>query len=198
MRDYRNAARWIRSASPRLDGTRWARRALDVALVAAIVVLGAIGLVSPSSFGDIGAAPVRVGWPWFALLGAVVACAVGIGVRWRRLGGLVLNARRAVGHEEVVAGASDSLAVAGPIFQTRFALAWVWGPVLLLVVALTFAFATAYFAIDALLARFQVRWESATLAIGNVLVAFALFRLGAFRGSRLAISHRVHREAGSR
>ena len=197
MSHYSNATRWIRSATPRLDATKWAARALDTGLVAGVLVLGTIGLISPSSFGDPGAAPVRMGWPWFVLLGAVTACVVVIASRSRRVSILIRNATRAVGYEDVLAGATDSLAATRPAFQTRFALAWVWGPALLLVVGATFAFAAAYFAVDALLARFQVGWESAALAVANALVAYVVFRVGAFRGARLLVSHRAHRDATS-
>ena len=198
MGHYSNAVRWVRSAAPRLEGRKWAARALDASLIGGILVLGTIGLISPSSFGDRGAVPVQMGWPWFALLAGLLICIAAFAPRWRRLRDLVRIASRAVGHEDVIAGAADSLAAARPSFQTRFALGWVWGPTALLVVGMTFAFATAYFAVDALLARFQVGWESAALAIANTVVAYALFRLAAFRASRLPISHRAHRDAASR
>lgn len=60
--------------------------------------------------------------------------------------------------------------------QSRFAVAWVWGPMVVAVIAVLFAFSSAYFLIDAILQRFVVGWETPILAAVSALVSIILWR----------------------
>ncbi len=195
-RAYSNAVAWIRSIRPtRSSSNRWALRAVDTTTIAGFILLGVIGLLAPSRFGNPGAAPFRSGWPWLLLLALVGLCVGVLVLRWRHLRMLVNDVRRGIGTEEAVEGAAASLASAPGVLRTRFALAWVWGPLLLLVMGTTLAFAAAYFAVDAILARFQIGWEQPVLGMINAALSLLVFRLAAFRGSRLIVAYRAHRVA---
>ena len=195
-RSYANAVGWIRSTNEAGPGpARWALRALDIVTVAGMVLLGTIGLLSPASFGNPGATPFRSGWPWMLLLAVVVLSASAVILRWRELSRSLKDIQRGVGTEEALEGASASLAAAPSALQTRFAFGWVWGPSALVFLAATFALAASYFAVDAILARFQIGWQQPTLGVANAVISFVLFRLAAPRARSIIVSYRSYRKA---
>lgn len=193
---YSDAVSWLTSAEPgRARRSRLALRLLDATILAGILVLGAIGLVSPASFGSPGAAPFKSGWPWLLLLVLVGICAAVVAIRWKSLTRMLRDLRRrSDATDEVVEGAVAALDAAPSTLQTRFALGWVFLPGLLFVLGATFAFSTAYFAVDAVLARFQIGWQQPVLGVADAVIAFLLFRSGARRLGLWPLAYRIYRD----
>jgi hypothetical protein len=195
MSSYSDAVAWLKAAPVRSSGrARWALRALDASVFAGLVILGLIGLLSPSSYGNPGSAPLRTGWPWLVLLGLVATCLLVLGLRARRFRALWRDLKHGdPATDEAVDACSATLEAGPPSAQTRFVFAWVWGPVVVMAIATAFAFATAYFAVDAILARFEVGWQQPLLGIIDAVIAFVLFLLCAPRGARVAIAYRAYK-----
>jgi hypothetical protein len=60
-------------------------------------------------------------------------------------------------------------------------------------IAGAFAFSTAYFAVDAILARFEVGWQQPLLGVVDAAIAFVLFLACAPRGGRVPLAYRAYR-----
>jgi hypothetical protein len=201
-RSYVALKRATRAARPgRINRRHFARGAFAGSFVAGVAVLGTIGLLAPSNFGQPGAATLRSGWPSVALAALVAAC-VGYGViRRRHLAWLLARLRepllRPLEEHRSFAEAVDALAACPAPLRLRWAIGWVWGPIGYVVAAGTLAFSSAYFFVDALLARGRVGWGQPLYALifaaGSVLVfAAAASRLATWR---FALS--VHKEVTS-
>src|SRR5918992_2799291 len=72
-RSYRDAVRWIRAERPAVGRAAFARRATRSSLVTGMALMGAIGLLSPSSFGVVTGRTSLADWP-----PALVAVVVGL------------------------------------------------------------------------------------------------------------------------
>lgn len=129
------------------------------------------------------------------LLGAVVVCATVVVLRRRELARSLQDIRRGIGTEEALEGASASLAAAPSVLQTRFVFGWVWGPVALVMLATIFALAATYFAVDAILARFQIGWQQPILGVANAVISFLIFRIAAPRARSIIVSYRSYQNA---
>lgn len=161
-------------------------------------MLGTIGLVSPARFGSPGAAPFKSGWPWLLLLAIVGTCAAVVVIRWKSVTTMFRELRRKTdATDEALEGAVGALEAAPAPLRTRFAITWVFVPGLLFVIGATFAFSTAYFAVDAVLARFQVGWQQPVLGVADTVIAFLLFRLGARRLALWPLAYRIYREVNT-
>ncbi|MGH2808920.1 MAG: hypothetical protein ACRDKT_16775 [Actinomycetota bacterium] len=194
MTTYSDAVGWLKAAPLRARGRgSWAGRALDLSVFAGLVLLGLIGLLSPSSYGNPGSAPLRTGWPWFLLLGVVGACVLILALRARRLRAFWRELKYGDPAADEAVDAAAATLERSPSAQTRFVMSWVWGPITVMAIAVAFAFSTAYFAVDAILARFQIGWQQPLLGIIDAVIAYFLFLACAPRGARVPIAYRIYR-----
>lgn len=196
---YTDAVRWLRAARPRrVARGRFAGRALGASLAAGVVVLGALGLVSPSLYRA-GAGGRLRDLQVAVLVAAVVVAALVLAVNGRRLVWLARRVqeplRRPLDHERAFEGVASNLAAAPQRLRTRFAVKWVWTPALLAVAGVTFAFSTAYFVVDAILARGLVGWGQLAFAAGNALLSLTSFAAGALRFATWRVATSAHRDA---
>ena len=201
-RAYVTATRWVRSArAPRIERLGFARRAFGSALVAGLFVMASIAMVAPANFGAPGSEPLRSGWPALVLI-AILASSACVGLVKRAGIRSVIDRtiepwRRPSSEHEAFEGAADALAACPALLRNRFALLWVWGPMAVVVAATTFAFSTAYFLVDAVLARLQVGWQQPAYAVGSAALSMGLFRLVATKLSTWRLSASVLKEVTS-
>ena len=199
-RSYADAAAWMRSRLPaRSARGSAAAAALGGCLVYSVLLLALIGLVSPARFGSQGSRAFGTGWTVPALAGIAAACAVWA---WRRRAShawLVRKVREPFRHpleaDPAFAGAAHALGAAPAPLKTRFAAGWIWLPAGAALLGLAGSLSVAYFAIDAVLARFEVGWQQPVLAGANLLLAWAVLRAAAGRLTVWPLAVSVHREA---
>lgn len=196
---HADAVRWLRAARPRrVARARFARRAFGASVAAGIVVLGALGLASPSLYRA-GAGGRLRDLQVAALAVAVVVAALALAANGRRLARLARRVqeplRRPLEHERAFEGVASNLAAAPQRMRTRFALKYVWTPALLAAAGVTFAFSTAYFVVDAILARGLVGWGQLAFAVGNAALSLAAFGAGAVRFATWRVAASAHRDA---
>jgi hypothetical protein len=201
-RAYSEAVSWVRLARPRhFAKGRWAWRCFLGSFFAGMIVLGLIGLMTPSRFGTPGASAFGSGWPAYVLLALVAACVVVAFLRRRRIGWLIERLRepwrRPLTDRPNYDDAADAIAACPEGLQSRFAASWVWGPMVVAALAVLFAFSTAYFLVDAILQRFVVTVETLVLAAANALVSIILWRLVAVRMSTWRFAASVHKNAST-
>ncbi len=136
------------------------------------------------------------------MLLAVVAIALGYGivrraqVRWafeRAREPYVRPLEEEPGFDEAV----EALAECPAALRTRFALSWVWGAVAWAIVGGTFAFSTAYFLVDAVLARGRVGWQQPVYAVVFALLSLAVFAATAGRLATWRFAASVHKEVAT-
>ena len=198
QRAYSDAVKWLKSARPRkFRRGAWAERAVGAAVAAAVPLLTAIALVSPASFASPASNTLRTGWPLYALLGLLAVSLLYLLTRARRIRWAIARARepflRAPEGHPAYEGAADALAACPAPMRTRFALWWIWVPVGITVLAVMCSFSTAYFLVDAILARFNVGWWHPVLAAANLVVSFLLFALVSRRLATWRLAVAAHR-----
>jgi hypothetical protein len=201
QRAYANAVRWVASTRPQVRRWIFARRAVRSALVAATLVLGLIALVDPARFGAPGTRTLRTGWPSTVVIALVLACSAYALVKRRAILSVVSRMREPYlrplkempGFEE----AADALASCPAPFKLRFAARLVWRPLALVVLAVTCAFSTSYFVIDAVLARGLVGWGQVLYSGVFLLAALCFFALAATGLSTWRVSASVYKEVTS-
>lgn len=103
--------------------------------------------------------------------------------------------RRPLEGDPAFAGAAHALGAAPAPLKTRFAVGWIWVPAGAALVALAGCLSTAYFVVDAVLARFEVGWQQPVLAGANLLLAWIVLRAAAGRLAVWPLAVSVHREA---
>lgn len=199
-RPYSDAAAWMRSrVPPRPDRAALATAALTAFLVDGLLLLSLIGLVSPARFGSVGSRAFGSGWRSLALAGLAVLCAVWLLARLRPHRWVVAKARepfrRPLEEDPAFAGAAGALDAARAPLKTRFALGWIWLPAAAVLGAVATSLTTAYFVVDAVLARFEIGWQQPVLAAANLVVAWSLLRAAAARIAVWPLAVSVHREA---
>ncbi len=197
-RAYRDAVRWVKSARPRGFGRwRYAERSLGATVAAAVPILGLIGLVSPASFASPASNTLRSGWPLYVLLAVLAASFLYLFARRGRIRWAFARVRepflRAPEGDQRYEAAADALAACPAALRTRFAVWWVWGPLVITALAVTAGFSATYFLIDAILARFNVGWEHPILSVANLVVSFVLFVLVSARMATWRLAVAVHR-----
>ena len=194
---YSEATRWLKSTRQRFNKWAYARKGFGGTLLAELILLALIGLAAPSRFGATGSKTLQTGWPSWVLLGLIAACVLYVVSRWRYVKWLAGRLRdpflRAPEGDARFEGAADALAAAPAPQRTRWALLWVWGPIALVSLGAICAMAVAYFVVDAILAGFEVGWESPVLAGVNLIVGLVLFRLAAARLSTWRLALAAHR-----
>jgi hypothetical protein len=185
-RAYSRATRATRSARPRrIARATFARRAFGGCFLAGTAILGAIAVLSPAQFGQPGAATLKTGWPSLALVGAIAVGVLYAILRRRQLIWLVERVREpllrplndAPGWDDAV----DALESCPSPLRARFAFSWVWAPVAGALLGGTFAFSSAYFLVDAILARFRVGWGQPVYGLSFAALSLIVFSLTAGR-----------------
>ncbi|MDQ4142278.1 MAG: hypothetical protein M3198_00790 [Actinomycetota bacterium] len=197
-RAYSDSVKWVKSARPRrLRRLGFAERAVGATVAAAVPLLTLISLLSPGSFGSPASNTLRSGWPLYVLLGLLaISCIYLFGrrahIRWS-LARVREPFVRAPEGEASYENAADALAACPGPMKTRFALWWVWGPVVVAVLAVMAGFSAVYFLIDAILARFDVGWGHPVFAAANLAISFVLFALVSGRLVTWRLALAVHR-----
>ncbi len=199
-RAYSDLVQWMRSARP--PGMNlWlrARRDFTSSLITGTVVLGLIGLFDPESFGAPQSDAFASGRPSTVLGGLMVLCAVLLATRAGRIRRAAMRAAepwlRPLYESPAWPGASSALAACAAGSRARFALAWVWGPIALVVIACTFSWSTAYFVVDAILAGGRIGWGQPLYAVGFALLSLVTWRLVEVRLATWRLAASIHREA---
>lgn len=203
QRAYSDAVRWLKSARPRrVDAGRFALRCFGGSLLSGLVVLGVIGLFAPSGFGAPGSRALGNRTLSLALAGTVVAAAALLAANGAHLRWLVRRIRepfeRPLNWESNFDGAADALAQCSEAWRSRWATSWVWGPAVLAVAGVTFAFSSAYFVVGAVIAGGRIAWGHPVLAGINALLSIVCFAAGAARLSTWRMALSVHREVTGR
>ena len=199
-RAYSDAAAWMQSREPRRrDRGRIAADALGALLIHSVLLLSLVGLFSPASFGAAGSRAFGNQTRTLALLGIALLCGLWVVRRFRVHRWVLRRARepfhRPLEGDPAYPGASGALAAARPPLQTRFAIVWIWAPALAAVGAAAGSLTTAYFLVDAVIARFEIGWQQPIIAAVNLLLAWSLLRVAAGRLAVWPLAVSVHREA---
>ncbi|CAN5603597.1 hypothetical protein BH24ACT26_BH24ACT26_15760 [soil metagenome] len=199
---YSTVKKLARAARPHgISRRHLAGRAFLASFVAGMVVLGVIGLLAPSQFGQPGAVTLHTGWPSAVLMALIALCCLVALSRRAELGWLVARAREpfvrplqeAPGFDEAV----DALASCPAPLRTRFAVSWVWGPMAWALLGGTFAFSSAYFVVDAILARLRVGWAQPLYGVVFAALSVIVFAANAGRLASWRFSTSVHKEAST-
>jgi hypothetical protein len=197
-RSYRDAVRWIRVERAPLRRAAFARRATRNALITGLALMGGIGLLSPASFGVVtGQASLR-DWPPAVVACLLLAC-VGFGLAHRaEVRSLLERLRdpysRPLTEHPGFEGAADALASCPRAYKGRFALVFVYRPMAMGLAAFVSALSTAYFVIDAILARGLVGWSQPVYALVFLGLSLTLFYLAAPKLSTWRVAASVHKE----
>jgi len=202
---YSDAVKWTKLGRPRrLNRTTFSGHCFQNSFVTGVVVLGVIGLLSPATYGQTRGFSAQgqigglgLGWPALVLAGLVLGGIVYAlvhrnGIRWAVVR-VVDPWRRPMQDHDSYDGAVGALEACPETLRSRYAMRFVYKPPLLAVLATFFAFSSAYFLVDAILAQFVVGWQQPVLAVVNAVLSVVLWRVAAVPLStwRLAVS--VHK-----
>ena len=172
---------------------------LGAFLIDSVLLLSLIGLFSPASFGAAGSRAFGSGVRTLALAGLAAVCGLWLARRFRMHRWVLQRAREPfrgpLDDDPAHPGASGALAAARPPLQTRFAIGWIWAPALAALAAAAASLTTAYFLVDAVIARFEIGWQQPIIAAVNLLLAWGLLRVAAGRLAVWPLAVSVHREA---
>ncbi|MGH2698105.1 MAG: hypothetical protein ACRDJL_02755 [Actinomycetota bacterium] len=202
---YSDAVSWTKLGRPRrFNRSDFAGRCWQNSFVAGVIVLGIIGLLSPSAYGQTRGFSGRgqfgamgLGWPGLVLVGLVVvgllyALAKRSGIRWTVVR-MMDPWRRPMSENPNYEGAAGALEASSDALRTRYAWRFVYRPVVLAVLATFFAFSSSYFLVDATLAQFQVGWQQPVLGVANSFISVLLWRLAALGLSTYRLAASVHK-----
>jgi hypothetical protein len=202
---YSDAVQWTKLGRPqRLNRATFARQCWQNSFIAGVIVLGIIGFMSPSTYGQtrgfssrgqIGA--LGLGWPGLALAGLVLfgliyAFVHRTGIRWT-VDRVIDPWRRPLAENPSYEGAVGALGASSDANRTRYLWRFVYKPLALAVLATFFAFGSAYFLVDATLAQFQVGWQQPVLGVANSIISLVLWRIGAVGLSTYRLATSVHK-----
>ena len=192
-RTYKDAIGWIKSSRSAGEApVPW--RIFGGCFAVATLVWGAGAYGSPESFGQPGADVTSLGWPTVVLVGLVLASLAGLAGARSRIAWTAARVRepyeRNLAEHPAYEGAVNALAACARPLQLRFALGWTWGPMLAVVAAAILAFSAAYLTIYAVLARFDVGWQTYAIAGADTIAGVGLLTLtrGRLATWRLATS----------
>ncbi|MGH2750377.1 MAG: hypothetical protein ACRDK3_05835 [Actinomycetota bacterium] len=202
---YSDAVKWTKLGRPRrLRRTDFAGRCFQNSFIAGVILLGIIGLLSPTTYGQTRGFSARgqigglgLGWPALVLAGLV---ALGLlyafvhlrGIRWAVVR-VIDPWRRPLDESPNYEGAVGALEASPDALRTRYAWRFVYRPMVLAVLATFFAFSAAYFLVDATLAQFQVGWQQPVLAVVNAVISVLLWRSAALGLSTYRLAASVHK-----
>jgi hypothetical protein len=202
---YSDAVKWTKLGRPRrLNRASFAGRCWQNSFVAGVIVLGSIGLLSPSTYGQTRGFSARgqfgalgLGWPGWALagmvlLGLVYSLVHREGIRWTVVR-VIDPWRRPLEENPNYEGAVGALDASSDANRTRYLWRFVYKPLALAVLATFFAFSSAYFLVDATLAQFQVGWQQPVLGVVNSIASALLWRLTAVGLSTYRLAASVHK-----
>jgi len=202
---YSDAVKWTKLGRPRrLNRASFAGRCWQNSFAAGVIVLGIVGLLSPSTYGQTRGFSARgqigalgLGWPGLALAGMVLFGLVYAfvhreGVRWTVVR-VIDPWRRPLQENPNYEGAVGALDASSDANRTRYLWRFVYKPLILAVLATFFAFSSAYFLIDATLAQFQVGWQQPALGVANSIISALLWRLAAVGLSTYRLAASVHK-----
>ena len=202
---YSDAVKWTKLGRPRrLNRATFAGRCWQNSFIGGVIVLGIIGFLSPSTYGQtrgfssrgqIGA--LGLGWPGLVLVGMV---ALGLlyalvqrdGIRWT-VARVIDPWRRPLDENPNYEGAVGALGASSDANRTRYLWRFVYKPLALAVLATFFAFSSAYFLVDATLAQFDVGWQQPVLGVINSIISVVLWRLAAVGLSTYRLATSVHK-----
>jgi hypothetical protein len=202
---YSDAVKWTKLGRPRqLNRGSFAGRCWQNSFIAGVIVLGIIGFLSPSTFGQtrgfssrgqVGA--LGLGWPGLVLAGMV---ALGLlyallqrdGIRWTVVR-VIDPWRRPLDENPNYEGAVGALGASSDANRTRYLWRFVYKPPALGVLATFFAFSSAYFLVDATLAQFEVGWQQPVLGVVNSILSVGLWRIAAVGLSTYRLAASVHK-----
>jgi hypothetical protein len=206
---YSDAVKWTKLDRPRrFDRASFAGHCWQNSFVAGVVVLGVIGFLSPTTYGQTRGFSERgrfgalgLGWPGLVLLGLVVlgllyALAHREGIRWTILR-VIDPWRRPMTESSSYEGAVGALDASSDALKTRYAWRFVYRPMVLAVLATFFAFSSAYFLVDATLARFEVGWQQPVLGVVNTLISLILWRVAALGLSTYRLAASVYKSVST-
>ncbi|MDQ3951625.1 MAG: hypothetical protein M3279_01480 [Actinomycetota bacterium] len=199
-RAYSDAAAWTRSRIPAArTRSALAGAALAAFLVDGLLLMATIGLLAPARFGSQGSRAFGSNSRTIVLLAVAGGCALWLALRFRAHRWVVAKVRepfrRPLEDDPAFAGAAAALGAARSPLKTRFAIGWIWLPTLAVIGALAASLTTAYFLVDAVIARFEIGWQQPVLAAANLVVAWALLRAAAGRLAVWPLAVSVHRDA---
>lgn len=199
-RAYGDAAAWMRSRQPGRRGrAAVAGAALRGCLVYSVLLLSLIALGSPARFGSQGSRAFGTGWTSLALAAIGFGCVAWAATQRRSHAWVVRRVRepfrRPLESDPAFAGAAHALGAAAAPLKTRFAVAWIWLPAVAALLAVAACLSTAYFSVDAVLARLEVGWQQPVLAAANLVLAWVVLRAAAGRLAVWPLAVSVHREA---
>jgi hypothetical protein len=202
---YSDAVKWTKLGRPRrFNRSSFAGRGWQNSFVSGVILLGIIGLLSPSAYGQTSGFSERgrfgalgLGWPGLVLLGLVLlglvyALAHRDGIRWTVVR-LIDPWRRPMTEHDSYEGAVGALDATSDPYRTRYAWRFVYRPLVLAVLATFFAFSSAYFLVDATLARFQVGWQQPVFGVANTVISLILWRVAALGLSTYRLSASVYK-----
>jgi len=202
---YSDAVKWTKLGRPRrLNRATFAGRCWQNSFIAGVIVLGIIGFLSPSTYGQTRGFSARgqigalgLGWPGLVLVGMV---ALGLlyallqrdGIRWTVVR-VIDPWRRPMDEHPSYEGAVGALGASSDANRTRYLWRFVYKPLALAVLATFFAFSSAYFVVDATLAQFDVGWQQPVLGVINSAVSVVMWRLAAVGLSTYRLATSVHK-----
>lgn len=202
---YSDAVKWTKLGRPRrLNRANFAGRCWQNSFVAGVTMLGIIGMMSPSTYGQTRGFSARgqvgalgLGWPGLALagmvlLGLVYAVVHREGLRWTVVR-VIDPWRRPLQENPNYEGAVGALDASSDANRTRYLWRFVYKPLILAVLATFFAFSSAYFLVDATLAQFQVGWQQPVLGVANSIISALLWRSAAVGLSTYRLAASVHK-----
>ncbi|HEX2196633.1 MAG TPA: hypothetical protein VHJ76_06880 [Actinomycetota bacterium] len=197
---YGDAVAWMRSRLPTArERARLAGAALTAFLVDGLLLMAAIGLLAPARFGSQGSRAFGSTQRTVVLLAVAGACGLwfAASLRAHRWAAAKVREpfRRPLEEDPAFAGAAAALGAARSPLKTRFLVGWIWVPALAVLGALAASLTTAYFLVDAVIARFEVGWQQPVLAAANLVVGWALLRAAAGRLAVWPLAVSVHRDA---
>ena len=175
-----------------------ARSAFGGSFLAGTGILGSIGILAPARFGQPGADTLKTGWPLLVVVALVLSSALVAVSRRAEIGWLCARLRepflRPLEEEPYFGEAVEALGACPGFMRARYALSWVWGPAAAAVAGGTFAFSSAYFLIDAVLARGRVGWAQPLYATAFALLSLLVFAAAAGRLASWRFAASVHKE----
>ncbi|CAN5506271.1 MAG: hypothetical protein ACR2MC_00425 [Actinomycetota bacterium] len=197
-RSYRDAVRWIKTERPPLRRAAFARRATRTTILTGLTLMGGIGLLSPTSFRVVRGRTSLRDWPPVVVACLVLACVIYGVLRRAEILSLLERFRdpyiRPLTEHPGFDGAADALAACPRAYRARFALVFVYRPLAMGLVACVAALSTAYFVIDAVLARGLVGWSQPVYALVFLCLSVTLFYLAAPKLSTWRVAASVHKE----
>jgi len=197
-RSYRDAVRWIKAERPRLRRAAFARRATRAAFLTGLALMGSIGLLSPASFGAVTGRTSLRDWPPVVVGCLVVTCVIYGLLHRAEVRSVLQRVRdpymRPLTEHPGFEGAADALAACPRAYRTRFALVFIYRPLAMGLGATVSALSTAYFVIDAILARFLVGWSQPLYALVFLCLSLTLSYLAAPKLSTWRVAASVHKE----